>query len=93
MRTQIVFVKDAAGTLDVRVVRTGIGDFDNLEVLAGLEEGEQVALLNVAEVQAQRSDQQNRIRQRMGSGIPGSGGTGGTGGGRTGGAGGGGGGR
>jgi hypothetical protein len=70
MRGQIAFVQGPKG-LELRVIRTGIGDFDNLEVIAGLVEGEQVALLNVAEAQAQRSDLQSRIRQRMGSGMPG----------------------
>jgi hypothetical protein len=43
-------------------------------------EGDQVALLGVAELQAQRNQNINRIRQRMGSGMPGVGGGGGTGG-------------
>ncbi len=91
-RGQVVFVQSAKG-LEVRVIRTGIGDFDNLEVLAGLNEGEQVALLNVAEAQAARSDVQSRIRQRMGSGMPGVPGGGGRSGARPSGGGGGGGGR
>lgn len=83
-RAQIVFVKTDRG-LEPRLVRLGLSDFDYTEVLDGVKEGEQVALIGVAEAQAQRVQSQSRIRQRMGSGVPGVPGAGGTGaGGRTG---------
>ena len=66
----MVFVKTAHG-LEPRVVRLGLSDFDYSEVLNGVNEGEQVALLGVAEAQAQRKQDQSRIRQRVGSGVPG----------------------
>ncbi|TMQ51230.1 MAG: efflux RND transporter periplasmic adaptor subunit [Candidatus Eisenbacteria bacterium] len=69
-RAQVVFVKTAHG-LEPRVVRLGLSDFDYSEVLNGLSEGEQVALLGVAEAQAQRKQDQSRFRQRVGSGVPG----------------------
>ena len=69
-RAQVVFVKTAHG-LEPRVVRLGLSDFDYSEVLNGVNEGEQVALLGVAEAQAQRKQDQSRIRQRVGSGVPG----------------------
>jgi len=75
------------------VVRLGLSDFDYAEVLDGVKEGEQVVLLGVAEAQASRADTQNRIRQRLGSGVPGVPGAGGGGGGGGGGTRGGGGGR
>jgi HlyD family secretion protein len=91
-RAQLVFIKTPAG-LEPRPVRLGISDFDYSEVLSGLKEGDQVALLSVAELQAKRKDDQSRIRQRMGGGVPGvpggAGGGGGGGGGRGGGGGGG----
>ena len=89
-RAQVAFVKTGNG-LDPRVVRLGLSDFDYAEVLDGLKEGEQVVLLGVAEAQAMRSQAQSRIRERMGSGVPGvpaAGGGGGAGGGRGGGGGG-----
>jgi HlyD family secretion protein len=92
-RAQVAFVKTANG-LEPRVVRLGLSDFDYAEVLDGLKEGEQVVLLGVAEAQAARAQTQSRLRERMGSGVPGvpaAGGAGG-GGGRGGGGGGGGGG-
>jgi HlyD family secretion protein len=78
-RGQVVFVKTEGGFVP-RVVRLGLSDFDYYEVISGLELGEQVALLGVAEAQAQRSETQSRIRQRMGSGVPGVPGGGGGGG-------------
>jgi HlyD family secretion protein len=84
-RAQVVFVKTAHG-FEPRVVRLGLSDFDYYEVLSGVEVGEQVALLGVAEAQAQRTETQSRIRQRMGSGMPGVPGGGGSGGARRGGS-------
>jgi HlyD family secretion protein len=85
-RTQVAFVQTPHG-LEPRAVQVGISNFDYAEVVSGLKEGDQVALLSVAELQAKRTADQNRIRQRMGGGLPGStggggGGRGGTGGGR-----------
>ena len=68
--------------LEPRVVRLGLSDFDYAQVLDGLKEGEQVVLLGVAEAQANRTQAQSRIRERMGSGLPGVPGGGGGGGGR-----------
>ena len=79
-RAQVVFVKTDKG-LQPRVVRLGISDFDYSQVLDGLQEGEQVAMLGVAEAMSQRTQTQAQIRQRMGSGpVPGASGGGGRGG-------------
>jgi hypothetical protein len=51
-------------------VRTGVSDFDYTEVLSGLKEGEQVALLAEAAMQAKRDQQNEQIRSRAG-GVPG----------------------
>jgi HlyD family secretion protein len=74
-RAQAVFVRTASG-LAPRLVRLGLSDFEYAQVTAGLVEGEEVALLGVAEIQAKRTDDQNRIRERMGGGIPGAPGVG-----------------
>ena len=81
-QTQIVFAK-VAGGLAPRIVKLGLNNFDYAEILDGVKEGDQVALLSVAELQAQRTQNVNRIRQRMGSSMPGVGGAGRTGGGAT----------
>ena len=81
-RAQVAFVKTATG-LEPRVVRLGLANYDDAEVLNGLKEGDEVALVAVAELQAQRTQQQQNIRNRMSSGTPGlgAGGGGGRGGG------------
>jgi HlyD family secretion protein len=95
-RGGLVFVKKGT-TFEPRLVQLGASNFDYTEVVSGLVEGEQVALLAAAALQAQRQQQNDRMRQQ--SGVPGmqqnatpGGGPGGAGGGRPGGAGGGGGG-
>lgn len=85
-QAQVVLVQTANG-LEPRVVRIGISDFDYSEVLDGLKEGDEVALLSVAAAQAKRQSDQAQLKQRMGSGMPGvgsapSGGGRGSGGGR-----------
>jgi HlyD family secretion protein len=67
-RPSLVFVSEA-GTYRARVVRLGVGNFDYTEVVSGLKEGEQVALLAAAAMQARREEQNNRMRN-MG-GLPG----------------------
>jgi len=78
---QMVFVKTSKGEFEPRLVRLGVSNFDYAQVVDGVTEGEQVALVGVAEIQAQRNESMQRIRQRMGSGVPGVGGGGGGGGG------------
>jgi len=88
-RPSLVFVAEN-GTYTPRIVRLGVGNYDYTEVVSGLKEGEQVALLAAAAMQARREEQNNRMRG-MG-GLPGitpprGGGPGGGGGGRPGGGG------
>ena len=93
-RTGVVFVAGTTGTYTPRVVQIGVANFDYTEILSGLEEGEQVALLGAIALQIQREESAERMRSR--GGIPGlqrqdTGTQGGPGGGRPGGPGGGGG--
>ena len=67
-RASLVFVAES-GTYVPRIVRLGVGNFDYTEVVSGLKEGEQVALLAAAAMQARREEQNNRMRN-MG-GLPG----------------------
>lgn len=69
---QVVFVKSDTG-YEARAVRLGVTDFDYTEVLSGLREGEQVALLSAATMQAQRDQQADRIRNATGGALPGAG--------------------
>jgi HlyD family secretion protein len=52
-----------------RAVRVGISDFDYTEVLSGLQQGDQVALLGAAVLQAQRDQLQARVRAGAGGGL------------------------
>ena len=86
---QVVFVKKG-DKYTPKVVRVGISDFDYTEILNGVNQGEQVALLGAAVLQAQREQLQQRIRAGTGGGLqqqttPAAGGGGGGGGGRPGG--------
>jgi hypothetical protein len=74
-RPAIAFVMAADSTLTVRPVLMGVNDWDNTEILAGLEEGEFVALIGVAQLMAERDEFRNRMMGR-GIGIPGMGGMG-----------------
>ena len=67
-RPSLVFVAEN-GTYKPRIVRLGVGNFDYTEVISGIKEGEQVALLAAAAMQAKREEQNNRMRG-MG-GLPG----------------------
>jgi len=71
----IAFAKTDRG-VELRVVRVGLSDFDYAEVLGGLKEGDQVALLSVALLEAQRADNINQIRQRVSGTMTGVGGGG-----------------
>ena len=68
-RVGLVFVPDS-GTFAPRVVRLGVANYDYSEVLSGLAEGDSVALLAAAAMQAQRNERNDQLRSRMG-GVPG----------------------
>lgn len=69
-RTGVVFVV-ANGTYTPKVVRLGAANFDYTEVISGLNEGDQVALLATAAIQAARDSSNARFRQMTGGGMPG----------------------
>ena len=63
-----VFVKKN-GKYSPLMVRVGVSDFDYTEILSGVQEGEQVALLGAAVLEAQRQQLQSRIKSRTGGGL------------------------
>jgi HlyD family secretion protein len=67
-RRGMVFVVDN-GKYIPRVVRLGVSNFDVSEVVSGLSEGDSVAILNVAAMQARQQEEMDRIRSR--GGMPG----------------------
>ena len=69
-RPGLVFVADSAKkTYHARVVMLGGANYDFTEAVSGLKEGERVALLTSLGLQAQRQQQNDRMRQGMG--VPG----------------------
>jgi hypothetical protein len=71
-RRGLVFV--ASDTTDKkkyspRSVRLGVSNYDYSEVLSGVKEGELVAILNVAALQAKQAQDLNNVRGR--AGVPG----------------------
>lgn len=65
-RPAIAFVVDQAGEIQARPVVIGLSDWDYAEILAGLEEGEHLALIGAAQLQAQQQERMERMRSRMG---------------------------
>jgi HlyD family secretion protein len=82
-RPGVVFVQAPEGP-QVRRVTLGLSDWEYTEVTSGLEPGEKVLLVSVAQLQQQQQQSLDRMRQRAGGGVlPGAGGGGtGRGGGR-----------
>jgi HlyD family secretion protein len=66
----VVFVVTGA-SYTPKVIRLGVANFDHTEVISGLNEGDQVALLATAAIQAARDSSNARFRQMTGGGMPG----------------------
>ena len=64
-RPAVAFVVDAAGNVEPRPVVMGVSDWDYAEILAGLEEGEQLALIGAAQLQARQQERINQMRGRF----------------------------
>ena len=62
----MVFVVTPGSTIEPRMVRVGLNDWDNTQVVSGLEEGEQLAIIGAAQLQARQQEFLNRIRSRRG---------------------------
>ena len=60
-----MFVQNGA-TWTAKNVRLGVANYDYTEVLDGLNEGDKVALLSVAALQAKRQEQNDRQKAMMG---------------------------
>jgi len=66
----VAFVKTATGW-SPRLVRLGVSDFDYTEVVSGLKEGDQVALLATIALQASRDKSSARAKAMVGGALPG----------------------
>ena len=70
VRPGLVFVQKGT-TFEARAVRLGVANYDYTEVIGGLQEGDKVALLSAAALQAQRQLQNDRMKSMTGGGMPG----------------------
>ena len=70
VRTALVFVQIGEGQYEPRIVRLGASNYDFSEVISGLHEGDKVASLAVASLQAKRDQANDRMRSMQG-GVPG----------------------
>ena len=55
---------------EIRKVRTGVTDLNNVEIVSGLDEAERVLVLPSSHLIETQQDLQNFIKRRMG-GVPG----------------------
>jgi len=67
---RVVFIQTTNG-FGPRLVRLGVSNYDYAQIISGLKEGDRVALISAAQLQQQRQESLDRIKQRMGSGVPG----------------------
>lgn len=75
-RPGVVFVLTPEGVLEPRIVMMGLNDWDFTEVLSGIEEGDEVAVIGAAQLQARQQELLNNIRSRTGGSPFGGGGRG-----------------
>ncbi|HSG50070.1 MAG TPA: efflux RND transporter periplasmic adaptor subunit [Longimicrobiales bacterium] len=68
VRPAAVFVM-VNGQPEIRMIRIGLNDWDNTQVVSGLEGGEEMAVIGAAQLQAQQSAWLENIRSRS-SGSP-----------------------
>ena len=76
-RASVVFVLGPDSVPTPRLVQVGLNDWDNTQVVSGVEEGETLVVVSAAQLQAQQTQWLNQMRSRMGSSPFGGGGMGG----------------
>jgi HlyD family secretion protein len=65
-RSSVVFVVNAEGRPEPRVIQVGLSDWDNTQVVSGLDGDEVLAVVGAAQLQAQQAQWLERIRSRSG---------------------------
>jgi len=65
-RRSVVFVVDELGQPEPQVIQVGLSDWDNTEVISGLDGEEELAVVGAAQLQAQQAQWLERIRSRSG---------------------------
>jgi len=67
VRPAAVFVMGADSIPQPRLVQIGLGDWDNTQVVSGLDEGETLVIVGAAQLQAQQQEFLDRMRSRGGN--------------------------
>ncbi len=65
-RPAVVFVMGADSIPEARTIQVGLNDWDNTQVVSGLDGGEILVVVGAAQLQAQQQEWLNNIRSRMG---------------------------
>lgn len=73
-RPAVVFVMGADSLPEPRLIQVGLNDWDFTQVVGGLEEGEILAVVGAAQLQAQQQEFLDRMRDRSGGNPFGGGG-------------------
>ncbi len=60
-----MFVIAEDGTIEPRGVMVGLNDWDFTEVVSGLEEGQQVAIVGAAQLRASQDEFRDRMRSNF----------------------------
>lgn len=63
-RRAVVFVLDSAGVAAPKAVEIGLNDWDHTQIVSGVEEGEVLAVIGAALLQAQQQEVLNNFRNR-----------------------------
>ena len=66
VRPAVVFVLGPDSIPQPRLVQIGLGDWDNTQVVSGIEEGETLVIVGAAQLQAQQQEFLERMRSRGG---------------------------
>jgi HlyD family secretion protein len=69
-RPAAVFVLGADGQPEPRLVQMGLGDWDNTEIVSGVEEGDELLIVTAAQLQAQQEAFLAQMRGRMSGANP-----------------------
>jgi HlyD family secretion protein len=75
-RASVVFVLRADSVPEPRLIQVGLNDWDNTEVVSGLDGTETLVVVSAAQLQARQTEWLNQIRSRMGGSPFGGGGPG-----------------
>lgn len=67
-RAAVIFVLNAEGVPEPRGVMIALNDWDSTQVVSGIQEGEQMAVLGATQLQSARSQQMPRMGGGMGGG-------------------------